>query len=313
MARSLRIALVALIAAPSFAALAAGCGSFASGSLSGASDVPADNLVPYEPDASDAGYFIATEPADTANVATTQGSPLCNATLYVGGCYPDLPTTAQACGLAPDGGASDSAVPDGSSEGADSNHASEAATSSLLACHVAPAGDAGDAGVNPVCTSAGLGTEGSACAHGTDCAAGYECVEGACRHYCCASASACSAADFCDVQPSSDTGTLVPVCMPIVPCTLLLGGPAGSCSAANETCSVVRDDGTTGCETIGAAQAGAPCDTAHCAAGLVCLGAVGARRCYTLCSTSTMAECTGGQQCTTGLTLFSDPAVGWCH
>jgi hypothetical protein len=313
MARSLRIALVALFAAPSLAGLAAGCGSFASNGLGSGATFPDADLVPYVPDASDAGYFIAAEPADTANVAATQGSPLCNATLYVGGCYPDLPTTAQACGLVPDGGASDGGASDGASDGGDGDHASEAVPSSVLACHVAPTGDAGDAGVSPVCTSAGLGSEGSPCTHGTDCAAGYECVENACRHYCCAGASACSAADFCDVQPSSDTGTLVPVCMPVVPCTLLLGGAAGNCAAANETCSVVRDDGTTGCETIGAAQAGDSCDTAHCAAGLVCLGAVGARQCYTLCNTSTMAECTGGQQCTTGLQLFLDPAVGWCH
>jgi hypothetical protein len=306
MARSLRIALVALLAAPSFAGLAAGCGSSANPGLGA---LAPDDLVPYEPDASDAGYAVAIEPADTANVATTQGNPLCNASLYVGGCYPDLPTTAQACGLAPDGGATDGAT----SEGGEGDHASEAAASSVLACHVAPAGDAGDAGVSAVCTSAGLGVEGTLCLHGTDCAAGYECVENACRHYCCAGSSACSAADFCDVQPSGDTGALVPVCVPIVPCTLLLGGPAGDCAALGQTCSVVRDDGTTGCEATGTVQAGASCDTAHCAAGLVCLGAVGARECYTLCNTSTMAECTGGQQCTTGLTLFSDPAVGWCH
>jgi hypothetical protein len=135
-------------------------------------------------------------------------------------------------------------------------------------------------------------------------------VQNVCRHYCCAGNTSCSLTDFCDVEPTTDApGTLVPVCMPVVPCQLLAQGACPS----GDTCEVVRDDGTTSCETVGSAEQGASCDSEHCAAGLVCLGAVGARNCYTLCYTATMAECNANQQCTGGLPLFPDPAVGWCQ
>jgi len=289
MVRSVRLVLVALVAGSS---LAAGCSvSFSSSNGSAETTSPPSTVRPYEPDASDAGYAVTLEPAESAPVSAAQGSPLCNASPYVGGCYPDL---AASCGLASDGG--DSAIDD----------------DQPLACHVQSVGDGGDAGVAAVCVSAGAGLDGNACLHGTDCAAGFECVENACRHYCCAGNTSCSLTEFCDIQPATDApGALVPVCMPIVPCQLLAQGQ-GACPAG-DACGIVRDDGTTSCETVGSAGQGASCNSEHCGAGLVCLGPVGSRNCYTLCYTATMAGCNASQQCTGGLPLFPDPAVGWCQ
>jgi hypothetical protein len=294
MVRSVRLVLVALVAASS---LAAGCSVSLSSNTGAGAEVtsPPAPVHPYEPDASDAGYAASLEPAESAAVSAVQGNPLCNASPYVGGCYPDLPVS---CGLATDGGDADLAIDDGQP----------------LACHVQSVSDGGDAGVEPVCVPAGAGIDGNACLHGTDCAAGFECVQNVCRHYCCSGNGACSLADFCDIEPTTDApGTLVPVCVPLVPCQLLaLDGSPGGC-AAGDSCEIVRDDGTTSCETVGSAEQGASCNSQHCAAGLVCLGPAGSRNCYTLCYTATMAECNASQQCAGGLPLFPDPAVGWCQ
>jgi hypothetical protein len=294
MVRSLGPVVLGLVAA---AWLAAGCSlSFSSSNgAAGEDTTPPPPVRTYEPDASDASYTMAAEPAESATVSTPQGSPLCNASPYVGGCYPDTPTTAQACGIASDAGESDRGLDD---------------EDQPLACRVQPAGDAGDAGVASACEPAGLGVDGNPCLHGTDCAAGFECVQNACRHYCCAGNTSCSVSDFCDIQPTTDSpDTIVPVCMPVQPCVLLA---EGGC-LPGQSCAVVREDGTTSCETVGSAGPGASCDREHCAAGLVCLGAVGARQCYTLCYTATMVGCSAGQLCTGGLPLFPDPAVGWCQ
>ncbi len=300
MVRSLRLALAGLVA-PVW--LAVGCSvSFSTNTGASSNTTSPPSVVhPFEPDASDGGGLGAVaEPAETATVSATQGSPLCNAS-YVGGCYPDLPTTAQACGVVGEGGlASEGGTSDLAAEGADTP----------LACHVAPEGDAGDAGVAPVCLPAGIGVDDSPCLHGTDCAAGFECVQNACRHYCCAGNTSCTLADFCDVQPMTNgPATLVPVCIPVEQCVLL----AQDTCPSGQACQVVREDGTTSCVTVGPAQQGAACDVEHCAAGLVCLGAIGARTCYTLCDTTSMAQCAAGQSCTGGLPLFPNPAVGWCH
>jgi hypothetical protein len=291
-ARSFRPVVAGLVAACCLVCLAPGCASFST-STSSPDTNPGPPVHPYEPDASDASYALAAEPSESATVSAPQGSPLCNAPLNVGGCYPDLVTSAQACGLGSDAGESDRAIDE----------------DEPLACRVQPAGDAGDAGVVPACEPAGLGFDGAPCAHGTDCAAGYECVENTCRHYCCAGNSSCAPADFCDIQPTTDSGTLVPVCVPVLPCVLL---SQGGCPAG-QSCAVVRADGTTSCETVGSGGQGAPCDTQHCAAGLVCLGAVGSRKCYALCYTAMVAACGDGQTCMGGLPLFQDPAVGWCQ
>ena len=171
MVRSVRIVLVAFVAASS---LAAGCSG---SSTSTGAETPPAAVRPYEPDASDASYAVSQEPPESATVSAVQGSPLCNASPYLGSCYPDLPLS---CGLASDAGDADHAVDD----------------EQPLACHVQSTADGGDAGVEPVCVAAGAGLDGNACLHGTDCAAGFECVQNVCRHYCCSGNGSCSLSDF---------------------------------------------------------------------------------------------------------------------
>ncbi|MGH7270057.1 MAG: hypothetical protein ACREJ3_06460 [Polyangiaceae bacterium] len=289
------------------AIVSASCGPFAtsggSGGLGPAFDGDAGPIRPYQPDAaSDAGSGFAQSGVTVGNTAaapSAQGNPLCNAS-YVG-CYPDVATTAKACGLVPDGGVVEFAQGDGGA---------------VLGCHVQATQNALAApgpAVAAVCLPAGGGRDGSPCTRATDCAATYECVgaPGVCLHYCCAGNSACSSTEFCDVKPlAQDPSTAVPVCVPEITCALL--HDATWCSP-DETCQIVRENGDTSCVPIGPAQEGQSCDDVHCGQGLVCLGATGTRRCYTLCHTATATECTRGQTCSGGLQLFQDPAAGWCH
>ena len=221
----------------------------------------------YTVSRSDSGEESDAAAADGMGAALTEGSPLCKAS-HAAGCYPDDPGTAQTCGLAPDGGVFD---PDA---GYDDD---------VLGCHVEPMNESDV--VESKCTPAGTGGDGAACQQSQDCAAGYECVgNGVCRHYCCAGNSACTQKQFCDIQPMATASTTaVPVCMPIGRCDLLL---QGSCPQ-EETCAIVRDDGTTSCVAIGSAKAGASCDTQHCGVDLVCLGTPDQRHCYQLCHTAT--------------------------
>jgi len=262
---------------------------------------------PQPVDGGDAGGSSSDAAVEAQTLAPTlQGSPLCNAPL-TGSCYPDDPTTAMACGLAPDGGAFNAAA------GYDN---------AALACRVvATAPDATGAAQAPACSPAGNAGDGSWCKSSNECQAGFDCVgAGTCQHYCCSGNTECGpelpvavANEFCDIQATTQTtGVEIPVCMPIHPpggCQLL---DADACPTT-ETCSVVRDDGSTSCVAIGGAEAGQPCDKDHCAASLVCLGTLGSRTCYQLCETQTGSQCSTAQQCKGGLPLFPDPTIGICQ
>jgi hypothetical protein len=239
---------------------------------------------------------------DGGAASSYEGSPLCNASQATSKCFPDTPSTAKACNLAPDGGVYN---PSGGYDTAP------------LACHVSPPLDGAAAEVN--CTPAGMGMTEAPCFGPTDCAPGFECVgNGTCQHYCCSGEARCEDVDagpddrfFCDIQPAAvPAQTKVPVCMRMRPCALLT---PGSCPAT-ETCAVVREDGETSCVLIGAAMAGEPCDVEHCGADLVCLGTPGQRRCNPLCFTAKPSEkCSAMQACQAWLPLFPDPSVGICQ
>jgi hypothetical protein len=262
---------------------------------------------PVGVDGGDAGAVFADSGPEAQTIAPTlQGSPLCNAPL-TGSCYPDDPSTAMACGLAPDGGAYNAAA------GYDNV---------ALACRVvATTPDAMGNAQAPACAPAGNAGDGSWCKTSNECQAGFDCVgAGTCQHYCCSGNTECGpelpvaiANEFCDIQATTQaTGVEIPVCMPIHPaggCKLL--GP--SACASTETCSVVRDDGSTSCVSVGGAKAGQACDKDHCASSLVCLGTLGQRTCYQLCETSTSTQCSATQQCKGGLPLFPDPTIGICQ
>ncbi|HEY5242868.1 MAG TPA: hypothetical protein VIJ22_15420 [Polyangiaceae bacterium] len=269
-----------------------------------------DVMVPHPVgvDGGDAGASSSDAGGELQNAAPTlEGSPLCNTPLTGGSCYPDDPTTAKACGVAPDGG---------------TYSASGGYDNAALSCRVvATTPDATGTAQAPACAPAGNAGEGSWCKSSNECQAGFDCVgSGTCQHYCCSGNAECGpelpvavADEFCDIQATTQaTGVEIPVCMPIHPvggCQLL---DANAC-AETETCSVVRDDGSTSCVAIGGAKAGQLCEKDHCAASLVCLGTVGARTCYQLCETSTARECSTTQQCKGGLPLFPDPTIGVCQ
>jgi hypothetical protein len=242
-----------------------------------------------------------------AKAPAFQGSPLC-AAQPPSDCYPDDPSTAKACDLAPDGG------PYNATSGYDN---------AKLACRVQASPNSA-AGVQPVCAPAGTAGDGSWCKSSEECAPTYDCVgAGTCQRYCCSGNSECLTAEFCDIQTTVATSSIeVPVCMPIHPaggCTLL--DPTSCCSgtaACAQTCAVVREDGATSCVAVGAAKAGESCDYDHCAAGLVCLGTPGQRLCFQLChvgATSSSNECSASpqQSCKGGLPLFPDPTIGICQ
>ncbi len=250
---------------------------------------------------------------DAAVATLQQNNVLCAVTTT---CDPDSPETASSCHVAPDGGAYDPS--------ADYD-------SQPLACRVQPATSIASEGIGlpTACSVAGAGTAGDTCTAATDCAAGYDCTgSGTCRHYCCAGNAQCAGHDagvpeeFCDIQAlATATTTKVPVCMPIdnPGCSLrsaLSNAPTGApppyCEKG-QTCAIVREDGTTGCVEAGPQTAGEACNTDHCADGLVCLGALNARKCYALCLTSGSGACPSPMTCQGGLPLFQDPTVGVCR
>jgi hypothetical protein len=287
--RVLAFAGLALAAAPFFA----GCANAEGDS---ASIPPRSTIVAYEPDASDAAPPEEVSPDAPVGAQTFLGNSMCHAS-RITGCYPD--DVIDACDPTQDAGSADSGPDAGTAGG----------------CHVVGEG----ADQHTTCLASGYGMN-SSCSKPTDCSAGHECVRGGtCRHYCCSGNAACSAGQFCDVQPTAqDPNTLVPVCMPQIPCTLL----DDTTCPAGQQCTVVREDGSTSCVSIGPAGNGESCDLDRCALGLVCVGAPGTRLCATLCLTadsspdsSTSARCTaiGKSKCLGSLPLFPDPKFGVCQ
>jgi hypothetical protein len=307
--RPRRITLLAVLLA---AGPAAACSVSAPGGASFSQYQPSAGITTGTPDGGDASpNNLAQEDAGTEapspayDASIPQSNMLC---LSVTSCDPDVPVTAVSCNLAPDGGAFDP---------------SSGYSNATLACRVEPATSVATdgLGIATTCSVSGAGMAGTTCKEPTDCAAGFDCVgEGSCRHYCCAGNSQCSSSDFCDVQAlASAATTKVPVCMPIeMPgCDLLSSlsdPPTGAVACpAGKTCAIVREDGTTGCVDIGPQGAGESCDRAHCEAGLACLGALNARKCYALCDATKSSTCTAPMMCQGGLPLFQDPSVGVCR
>lgn len=161
----------------------------------------------------------------------------------------------------------------------------------------------------PACATAGSAPEGAACKVSVDCAPGTDCTAaGQCRTYCCDGKCASDKA-FCDVQSKNDTsGVVIPVCVPVRPCKLLES--PGAC-LESETCAVVSPAGATSCVAVGKAKTDEPCEQEHCSAGGVCLGVLGSRMCYQLCSKTKL--CSKGQECRSSKPLFLDPSVGVCE
>ncbi len=166
------------------------------------------------------------------------------------------------------------------------------------------------------CMSTGTKEDGELCLSSDECDVGLECIgkPGVCRRYCCA--GQCDEKEFCSIESragSEDVSSLyasrAPVCVPVRACKLLT--PKEACSA-NETCSVVDDNGTTSCVSIGPRLPGQSCELENCVNGSICLGTLGSRTCLKLCDTSD-DECGKGEKCRGSAPLFQEVGAGVCQ
>ena len=287
--------------------LGAGCSSsggdgFGNGGADGGMNPPPDQY-----DIADGGG--GTGEAD-GSAPTQRGNPLCHAFNWA--CYPD--GNKGACSLDTDAGmpfTSPSPAPNATMNEQDGG----VYAANITACRVRTK----DGNPQTVCMQASLAQDGSGCNSGSECGNGYECVPdqgvpgklGVCRHYCCDGPGACANNRFCDVRaPVEQPQTPIPVCMPVQGCRLL---HTPSDCQADETCSIVTDDGVTSCVPIGPRQVGEDCETDHCARGLACLGATGLRTCYQLCEkTGTENQCPPDEKCSGSAPRFKDPNIGYC-
>jgi hypothetical protein len=173
---------------------------------------------------------------------------------------------------------------------------------SKLACQLIA--DGGQ--VEAKCGMSGTTAEGDPCNQATDCAAGLGCgatkQTGVCRQYCCDDPESCPAkTTYCAPAKMAESAEQVPLCVPVKQCQLL--ADAAWCDAG-QTCTIVRNDGTTSCVTPGDHVEGEACP---CAAGYMCSNATGT--CLKLCHLD-------GTECGTGTcqggTAPYPPDIGVC-
>jgi hypothetical protein len=254
--------------------------------------------------APDSGVTTFTGVGDASPASASLYNSLCHFVQGVSPCKPDdtAPPPSNTCSAGDDAGAGTPPTIDGGDAGP-----------SPIACHVTL--DSASTDTAPACTSSGTGGNGAQCLGSLDCAAGFECVgsPGVCRRYCCTLPGTCDANSFCDVQAETSAGSVkVPICEPVQPCQLM--GTDPTCGAG-ETCGIVnQDDGTTSCLSAGPADVGEDCDDTHCKENLVCLGDVGAKKCFALCS-KLHPNCASGETCTGAAPLFQgdNSKIGVCE
>ncbi len=240
----------------------------------------------------DATFFdAAMTPGDAGAPTAASREALCS-----GSCSPDLDA---------DGGVASSCGDAGSDGGSE-------------ACRVVLG--AGQQ-TETTCTKAGDGTDGASCTSAADCAPGFECVgTGTCRAYCCNS-GVCDTMTkatngyetyFCDVaNEHASSGAVVPVCNLAVHCA-----PFSDTCNAGEACTIVEVNNGNGlvatCDAVGTQKVGESCEQAHCAAGLACLGTLGARTCEQLCDTQHPCPPNSGTSCVTQVQALMNYKVGIC-
>lgn len=277
--------LLALFVLPAGFAVAVGC----SANLTSAE--PGDLAPVLDDDAAapDAGGQLGDGDAGKTT-APPFGSPLCHVTKAT--CFPD--DTAPPPGALPRGGFLCGGEQD-------------AGDAAVGACRVTGATQSTPA---VQCQASGAGGDGADCKSGADCSAGFDCVgePGRCRRYCCSGTCAASGngKTFCDIVPQAESAIPIPACVPVRGCELL----KDSCGMG-ETCAVVGD-GVTSCVKVGTALAGQACDEEHCAGNLSCVGVLGSKKCFQLCSLSATSSCPAGQVCK-AFSLIKDTNVGFCE
>ncbi|MEZ4443672.1 MAG: hypothetical protein R3B72_31665 [Polyangiaceae bacterium] len=152
-----------------------------------------------------------------------------------------------------------------------------------------------------VCVETGTVNAGQSCLTAHDCAPGFGCVGvGVCRPYCCGDLEACPTGTYCSLLPLTETidrtePLMIPVCTLATNCTLL---DASTC-APGETCTIVREDGTTSCVVPGRGTIDDPCP---CAADHVCNA--DKNKCFKLCELGKQADCPQTHICQAGSNIY---------
>lgn len=157
--------------------------------------------------------------------------------------------------------------------------------------------------VESACAPVGEATADMPCLDSSDCAPGLGCVApGVCRQYCCGSLDACAGDTFCAPRPMStgdvpryQTAPFIPVCVKVADCVLL----DDTTCPADQTCTVVKSDGTVSCTTPGEGTAGESC---QCAAGHVCKPEIDT--CFKLCRLDRPDDCPSAHTCQGGVSMY---------
>lgn len=168
------------------------------------------------------------------------------------------------------------------------------------------------------CLPAGDGDDAKPCLSGSDCQPGFACVgdgPGQCRRYCCSGQATCGDHQHCTAEPlvlaTAGEALEVPVCMPVIECSLAEPFPCdeGTCSCPPDSaCVVIGNQGTTSCVEVGSlppkgqGEAGMPCPCAH---GFVCSQA--AKQCVKLCQVEARDLYCDGARCQASSSL----PLGW--
>jgi hypothetical protein len=171
-----------------------------------------------------------------------------------------------------------------------------------LTCKLAPISGAAVAG----CTPAGDLVVSNPCQTAADCGVGLACVAtpsgGVCRPYCCGQVEACPIDTYCAPVPMAEAAVKIPVCLPAYKCK-----PLDDSTCMNgQTCTIVRDDGTTSCVDPGDGSRG---DACPCSAGQVCSKIT--NTCLKLCHIGNDTADCGAGSCQGGVMGYPD-GIGIC-
>jgi hypothetical protein len=204
------------------------------------------------------------------------------------------------------GGASSSAGGAGGSSDKSTSSASGGETDAgvpvTLTCKLAPISGEAVAG----CTPAGDLVVSNPCQTAADCGVGLACIAtpsgGVCRPYCCGQVEACPTDTYCAPVPMAEAAVKIPVCLPAYKCK-----PLDDSTCMNgQTCTIVRDDGTTSCVDPGDGSRG---DSCPCAAGQVCSKIT--NTCLKLCHIGNDTADCGAGSCQGGVMGYPD-GIGIC-
>jgi hypothetical protein len=171
-----------------------------------------------------------------------------------------------------------------------------------LTCKLSPISGAAVAG----CTTAGDSVVSNPCQTAGDCGVGLACIAtpsgGVCRPYCCGEVEACPLDTYCAPVPMAEAAVKIPVCLPAYKCK-----PLDDSTCMNgQTCTIVRDDGTTSCVDPGDGSRG---DSCPCAAGQVCSKIT--NTCLKLCHIGNDTADCGAGSCQGGVMGYPD-GIGIC-